>query len=104
MKYKLSIIILILFILILFIVAISLIAFLKQFKASSRIANQEKINMLDLSWFENMKKYATLLNLLDSDSSVVKLAKDDLAQIILSNLESIKSEMQKDEEESKNVN
>lgn len=97
MKYRLSIIILILFILILLIVAIGLITFLKQFKERFKIINQEKMNTLDLNWFESMKRYVALLNALDSDSSVVKLAKDDIAQMILNSLESIKEEMQKEE-------
>lgn len=107
MKNKLIIAILLLFAILLIVVIIGLINMLQQDKAEKKLNNQEKINKLQMNWFETMKQYLEILNSLDKSSSIVKLAKDDIAQIMLNNLEDIKADLENNnetEEKSQNGN
>lgn len=98
MKNKLIIAILLLFAILLIVVIIGLINMLQQDKAEKKLNNQEKINKLQMNWFETMKQYLEILNSLDKSSSIVKLAKDDIAQIMLNNLEDIKADLENNNE------
>lgn len=107
MKNRLIIAILLLFAILLIVVIIASIVGLRQYRVETNLENEEKMNKLQMNWLETMKQYSELLNSLDKGSSLVKLAKDDIAQIVFNNLENIKADLENNnemEEKSQNGN
>lgn len=82
---QILIIILLSLIVLILIVAIGLLMCLKQFEKSIN-ANELQVDLPSI-----IKQYSIILNSLDEESSIVKLAKDNIAQIIFNDLESTKN-------------